>query len=365
MSSRLSFGSSFLSAPLSALALVLCAGCSSSGTDPAAGFKCPDSVASAANSEFCSATAGELDCARVTPFQPNQVCGVPLRTPKGELERSASVQKYAGTGPADLACYAPGGYPAAPETPQMITLKGVAEIFSHGCESTDLTIEIWTVKRTGGADDAEPGALVGAAVTTPADCKMDALATTDEECGTRYECNFSYPNVPTETELLIKTYGPFWAPLYEYNLFVRNSAVQNLMWEKNVRALAVDDYGVIAQVAIGSPITAGNGAIAGEIHDCGDVRIKNAIVDVNVPRKVTTYFTDNEDHPLPDPAAQGTSTLGLYSAMDIAPGPATIGAIGMVNGQIVTAGFFRARVYPDAVTSVTFRGLSPFLVPGP
>ncbi len=349
-----------------AVSMLLGTACSSSGTGGTTdGFVCPDDLVPAKNSEFCAGSPASIDCKRVTPGQKNQVCGIPLRSPAADLERSSDVKKYSGTGPVDLSCFAAGSYPQPLETPQMVTIDGVAEIFSHGCESSDLNIEVWTVKRTGGTDDGEPGALVGAAVVTPSDCKANAVATPNEECGTRYECKFTYDNVPTETELLIKTYGTFWAPLYEYNVFIRNSAVNAGMWPKSVRALAMDDYGVISQVAIGSSITAGHGALAGEMHDCGDVRLKNAIVDVDVPRVVTTYFTNNEDHPLPDPAAGSTSSLGLYSSMDIAPGPVTVGALGTINGEVVTAGYFRARIFADSVTSVTFRGLSPFFVPAP
>ena len=220
-----------------------------------------------------------------------------------------------------------------------------------------------SVTRTGGADDGSLGTLLGSAVTTPSDCTAESLATDEEDCGTRYECNYSYPGVPSETELVIKTHGDVWAPLYEYNIFIRNEAAQGGMWTHNVRALAQDDYGVISQVALGAPITAKHGAIAGEVHDCGDVRLVNAVVDVNVSKAVTTYFTNDEDHPLPELQARGTSTLGLYSAMDISAGPVSVGAVGLVDGTVTTVGFFRARVFEDSVTSVTFRGLPPFLLP--
>ena len=203
MNPRFSVASAFVQLPLLIAALTFGAACSNPDPGTTTGFKCPDDIAAAKNSDFCADAPSTIDCKRVTPGQKNQVCGIALRSPNADLERSTSVKKYSGSGPVDLSCFAAGSYPAPLETPQMVTLTGVAEIFSHGCESSDLTIEVWTVKRTGGADDGEPGTLVGAAVTTPADCKAAALATTDDECGTRYECNFSYPSVPTETELLI------------------------------------------------------------------------------------------------------------------------------------------------------------------
>ena len=345
------------------LSLLVLAGCSSpTGGGGSTEFRCPDDVAAAENSAFCEAVAPDPNCDIVTAGQRHQVCGVPLTKPLLELERSANVKKYAGSGPPDLSCFSPASYPAAPGTPSMVTMTGVAEIFSHGCASTNLTIEIWTVKRTGGADDGDLGTLIGSPVTTPDDCTAASLATEEDDCGTRYECNFTYPGVPTETELVIRTDGDVWAPLYEYNIFIRNEAAPGGTWTHNVRALAQDDYGVISQVALGAPITAQHGAIAGEVHDCGDVRLVNAVVDVNVSKAVTTYFTNDEEHPLPELQARGTSTLGLYSSMDISAGPVSVGALGLVDGTVTTVGYFQARVFEDAVTSVTFRGLPPFLL---
>jgi hypothetical protein len=345
------------------LALLALAGCSSSGGGGEQDdFNCPEDVAPAGNSAFCDSAATDLNCSLVTASHQHQVCGVPLTAPQNELERSANVEKFAGSGPPDLSCFSTAGYPAPPGAPSMVTMTGVAEIFSHGCKSTDLTIQVWTVKRTGGSDDGDLDTLVGSSVTTPSDCTAESLATDDEDCGTRYECNYTYPGVPTETELLIKTDGDMWAPLYEYNIFIRNESAQNGMWTHNVRALAQDDYGVISQVALGAPLTAQRGAIAGEVHDCGDVRLVNAVVDVSVRKAVTTYFTNDEEHPLPELQARGTSTLGLYASMDINAGPVSIGAVGLVDDTVTTVGFFPARVFEDSVTSVTFRGLPPFLL---
>lgn len=353
-----------LVSPLLLVGFFTLAACSSSSTE-GADFNCPDDLVPAGNAEFCEHIATTPNCKLVTPAYRNELCGVPLKQPPGELERSTMVEKYAGQGPPDLSCFAKGGYPAPPGASQMVTMSGIAEIFSHGCESNELTIEVWTVKRTGGADDGLPDTLVGSSIATEADCKVTGTPSDEKDCpnGTRYECAYSYADVPSETELLIKTDGLIWAPLYEYNVFIRNEDVMAGAWTHNVRALADDDYGVIAQVALGKPIGAQHGAIAGEIHDCGDVRLVNAVVDVDVSKALTTYFTNDEDHPLPDRSAKGSSTLGLYSAMDITPGPVTLGAAGLVDGKVVSTGFFRARIYEDAVTSVTLRGLPPFLVP--
>lgn len=317
------------------------------------------------NGEFCAAQAGEMNCDLVSAVHKHDACGVPLKAPPGDLARSENVEEFGGKGAPDLSCFDPATFPAKPGTPQTVTMKGKAVIFSHGCESKNLDIAVHKVKRTGGADDGDIGELVGSAIKTPDDCTIDGVPSEEEDCDpARYECVFEYPGVPTETELVIKTGGNLWASLYDYNIFIRNDEVKDGVWEHDVRALASDDYGVISQAAIGAPITPGHGAVAGEVHDCGDVRVVNAVVEVSVPRKALTYFGNDEAHPLPDLSGTGTSTLGLYAAIDVNPGTVTIAAAGQPKGGPVTGmGFLRVRVFPDAVTTVTFRGMNPVLVP--
>ncbi|MBM4358580.1 MAG: hypothetical protein FJ096_10785 [Deltaproteobacteria bacterium] len=297
-------------------------------------------------------------------------CGVSLPLPPKEgnvtvlLTRSESVKEYGGKGAPDLSCFDADSLPPPPDTAasKLVKLKGIVKIFSNGCESKNLTIAVHKVIRSGGADDGMPGDLVGAAVTTPASCKDVGVPEENEKCGTRYECTYEYPNVPSETELMVVTNGEIWAPIYEYGLFIRNAEVKDGTFEKDVRALASDDYQLIPQVALGKTITAGNGALAGEVHDCGDVRLVDAIVDIDQPKFSLSYFTDNEENPLPNIDAHSTSTLGLYSALDVKPGPVNVAAAGVLDGKLVSLGYFRARVFPDAVTSFTFRGLRPFQV---
>ncbi|APR75232.1 Hypothetical protein A7982_00578 [Minicystis rosea] len=328
-------------------------GSSSTGTST---LPCTESLTQAPNSEYCAGSKTTPNCELVTPSYHNQVCGVPVLDPPGPLSRSADVEEYAGSGPPDLGCFAPGSYPTAGAS-QTVTLEGVVKIFSHGCESKNVTIEVYEVV------DADIGSTpVGTPVTTASDCTVNGVASTNDDCGTRYECKYSYPGVPSEKELLVLTKGDLWAPLYSYNLYIPNDQVQGGKYTHEVRALATDDYSVIPQAAIGGPITPGNGAIAGEVHDCGDVRLIGAKVDVDVSKRIVTYFTSDEDKPLPDLGATGTSALGLYAALDVPPGKASVAALGLVDGKITTVGYHRVKVFPDAVTSITFRGVRPFQV---
>lgn len=324
-----------------------------------------------ANQDFCPGVQAQPDCAAATPGSVD-VCGVPVQAPIAggqafELKRSANVQEFAGSGPPDLSCFDADGFPApSMSSGNTATVQGLVKIFSHGCSSDRVKVEFYTVKRTGGADDGEPDALIGQAITTPDSCVMNGEPEENEDClefsGERWECAFEYPDVPTETELMVVTSGPGWTNLYEYNVYVPDAEVVNGAFEKDIRALAADDYTTIPQTVKGEQMRPGYGAIGGEVHDCGDVRLVGAVVDADKPRKVT-YFGDDEVTPLPKPGADHTSTLGLYSLLDVPPGPVNVAAAGVIDGKLVGVGFFKARVFPDAVTSVTFRGLRPFQLP--
>lgn len=339
--------------------------------------RCPDTCR-VVNEQFCADRAATPDCATIPAGARVDLCGVAIKAPPTEagelveLARSPNVKEYAGSGPVDASCYFAEGFPPAPTSSQEVELRGIVNIFSNGCESKNVEISVYTVVRDGGPEDGKVDQLVGSTVVTPDDCSGDNGTTEPDiegcfEDDARRECFYTYPGVPTETELVIVTEGGFWRPLYEYGVYVPNGEVMSDAdgdyWEKDIRALANDDYGTIAQAAMGKTITAGNGAVAGEVHDCDNRRVVNAVVDVSVQKFTTTYFGDDEDDPLPSLEAKATSTLGLYSALDIVPGPVTVGAAGILDGQLVGIGYQRAWVYANAVTSCTFRGMEGFQVP--
>ena len=340
-------------------------GCGNGGTsDDSTGGGC--ALKDAANSEFCVDNGATLNCGRLKGLD-SQVCGVGLPTPPAELSRSANVEEFHGTGAPQVDCFAPASYPAPPGASQPnVTVEGIAEVFAHGCDSADLTITYYTVVRDGSANDGKLGAVVGTAVITPSDCTPVGVGVKSDngDCSDgRFECKYSYPNVPRETELAVKTEGAGkWSPLVQYNIYIPSSEVVDGKWSHDVRALATDDYGAIYAVAVGSP-TPGDGALAGEVHDCGDVRLVNAVVNVDKANAGLYYFSDNEDDPLPVKSADATSTLGLYSAFDVPPGQVTVAAVGTLNGETVTLGQHHVYVYPDTVTSLTFSGLKPYQLP--
>jgi hypothetical protein len=356
------------------LALVpLAVACGDSGGADGAGGSggtgsCADALAPAKNSEFCSASPATIDCDVINPAAAHQVCGVALVDPPAELERSEAVDEYAGSGPPDIGCFVQSAWPDAPGASEPVTVSGFARIFSSGFNSNQLKITFFTVKRTGGADDGQLDQPVGEAVITADDCTN--LGEESEVDGQpRWECPYSYPNVPSETELAIRTESADgtnkWSPLIQYNIYIPASEIVDGVWDHDVRALDATDYSAIPQVAIGGPITPGNGVVAGEVHDCGDVRLQNAVADVDKYKFALSYYTSNEDSPLPDIGAKGTSVLGLYSAFDVEEGPVSVAAGGLVGGEFVSLGMHRVWIYPDTVTSVSFKGLRPYQLPTP
>jgi hypothetical protein len=390
---------------LISLAALLSAGCSSknetpggaSDADAGEGGVAPPAGSFEVNADkgACGASRPVHDeyCQGCTPTQscdvvgqrPYDNCCVLLREPRNGtasplLVRTGDTKEYAGTGDPDVSCFEPGHYPTA-KTPGKATMKGVVKIFANGCESKNVAIEVWTVKRNGGADDGKPDQLIGQPVITTPDGEFET-ETVDRCSDPRKDFKFTYPDVPTYTELLIKTYGAKgtdgeqgWATLWDYNQYIAEGDPEfdaaNGVYEHNVRALASSDYQTIPTVAFGRTITPGNGAVAGEIHDCGNIRLQNAVADVNQQRAVLTYFSDNEDNPLPsaDRSAVGsTGRLALYAALDVAPGPVRVSAVGLVEdkasskSQLVSLGYFDAQVFPDAVTAVSLRGARPFQI---
>jgi|HubBroStandDraft_6_1064221.scaffolds.fasta_scaffold333121_1 hypothetical protein len=301
---------------------------------------CPGDLAEAAGSAFCAASPSATDCAFNYGVDYEQVCGVPVETPTVPLARSS------GAAEPDPVCPLPpdGGV-------KSVTMTGVARMFLHGCQSSDLQIQVYTV----GADSKlNP---VGSAVLTADDCTMNGGASPSDDCATSSLCSYSYSNVPTETEIAIRTEGSAYAPLVEYSGLIPSAEVMNGVWHHDVVALAFDDYDWIAEQATGAPMTIGDGALVGEVQDCQDVPLRGATVGVNVAPGMLVYFTSDVQAPLPDPSLTSTGDLGRFAALDVPPGEVGVAALGLVGGEVKTVGYSQVRVFPDAFTKVTLHGV--------
>lgn len=316
------------------------------------------------------------------------ITGGRARTP----ERDYCLDGASGTAP-DLSCmmtppahamsYASCSDPGA----RCVTLYGLVDIFANGGDSNNITVEVFREGPSGAL-----GEMVGSYVSTTgmesgatASCaeeeiEVDSSGTPTNE--TRRLGFYHIENVPTETPLIVRTRGEggLWSPLVTYNFRILNAEVAPIRsafsacisgaptgdgFFYRARVLSHDDYGTIPLTAgLASGIAPGHGAIAGEVHDCGDVRVSLAQVGISPAPRARVYFNDIADNPLPAVGQiQGTSLLGLYSGLDLPPGPVDVAAIGYVDGQTVSLGWYHAQIFADSVTAVTLRGIRASQVP--
>ena len=371
----------YLLPALSALAFGACSSSDVTQSEPAIypgePGTCPGTVLTT-NSEFCAADCGDsVECSSSDRAKVENCC-VLLKPPSndGKLLRSSQVDEYSGDGPPALSCFEPAGYPtkitSGTGDTSEVTLTGVLKAFSGGCDLKGVTIEVYKVQRTGDPEtDGTRGALVGTAVNiTDAD---PAVEEEDDDCTDDVVINreYTYANVPMNTELMVLTYGANWRELYTYNLFIAEGDPdldsESGTYTKDIRALMEADFNTIPTVAIGAPIGAGNGALGGEIHDCGNVRLQNAVVETSGSRRAMIYFNDDEENPMPKNGRKQTGITSVFAALDAKPGFHRLTATGLIeqDGQSVpvTLGYYDVRVFPDAVTSVTLKGLQPHQVP--
>lgn len=328
----------------------------------------PTLVTPAGGAPFCASCTpiAGLGC---TDAKPLSACCVYTQAPKVELARATGLVYYSAPNndpTIDLGCV---DTPKAKGTSQIVTVTGFVKLFSSGNDSTGVKIEIFQEGANGTL-----GAPVGTPVTTAdngtnyktpkptlwAKCPVDG-------CVLR---SFSYANVPTEVPLIVKTSDALsaqkWADLYDYNIVFSSSAIDSDAGPPTVyyepSTVAATDLNTVASAAGGFTIKADRGLLAGEVHDCGDVRLSGVMLNTDVkPEGDMFYFGDNEADPLPDksrgPAGLGTSKLGLFGALNYATGtPVRISATGVYKGKTVLVGTYTVQVFKGAVTALSLRG---------
>jgi hypothetical protein len=318
-------------------------------------------------SAWCSMTC--MPKANCTTGKPISACCVCTQQPKYELERATGLSYFSAPNndkTIDFGCL---DTPKAQGTPMMVAVDGYVKLFSHGADSISVKIEVFQEGANGAL-----GPLIGQAVTTGmADACQMPKPTVLNACPMPDGCcfrHFNYPNVPTETPLIIKTsdatMSQKWADLYDYNIYLSNDDVKNGMVYYEPSAVAATDPTTVAQAAGGFVTKADRGLFAGEVHDCANVRLAHATVFTSVPPEADMfYFTENEADPLPDssraPAGQGTSHLGLFGALNYPTGmPIRVSATGLYMGKITLIGTYTVQMFPGAVTALSLRGRRPF-----
>jgi len=313
-------------------------------------------------------------------------CCACVKIPSNNAGRTScnDMSDYCGEGEPDISCLRPDGYPQ-PRPPQQVSVHGIVDVYATGPASTGVKVEFYEE-----AENGQLGSLLGMAVSEdtceihqaelpvphevgdelrlcPGIC-VEKNADT-EDC--RKLAYFEIPDtIPTNTPLIVKTSGDtgIWKDMVTYNVwFFDNDVEQGKVFYK-ARILSVDDWRLIPGSA-GDPsgIAPGKSAVAGEIHDCSDVRIYFATTGTNPRPTVLTYFNGEEDKLYPDRGRTefGTNLDGLYAAIEVEANTLVyVTALASIPREgIVNLGWRVVQTFPDTLTSVSIKGTRPDQVP--
>jgi hypothetical protein len=358
-----------------ALGIVASAACSSTGvpasSDGGATVSCANApIVEDTNLQQCTSCSTSATC---TSEEPLEACCNWVAVPHDALADGINLHRYSTTNASatpDLTCLTTP--PAALGMPQMVMLTGYVWLFSSGVDSSNVQVDIYTENTPTTPDGSISSKSLGTYTTTMMDPIDPTEAGTLSEWNTKCPDGCSYrqyviPNVPTETPLVIKTSdggSGQWATLYDYNIYFKNSDVQGGVVNYNATAVAGPDLNTVTG-ALGQSFQNGTGLLAGEVHDCSDIRLFGATVETTAPHDgALVYFTEDESAPLPTYEAHDTSHLGLFGALNMQPGmPIRVSAVGQdpTNaGQFLMLGTYVVQVYSGAVTAVSLRGRRPW-----
>jgi hypothetical protein len=215
-------------------------------------------------------------------------------------------------------------------------------------------------------------------------CRDNGAGSTSCNDRLRWEARYTIPNIPTNKQLVVRTSGPngqpdqTWASLVTWNVYLATgdhactsnqdndcidvSDAANPKYQLNVNALSKSDYVNIPTTAgLSGGIAAGEGAVAGEIHDCDNIRVENAVVGETPQAERSSYFNGNPIMTLPDSSRLATDRLGLYTALNLKPGKVHVVAAGLLQtGAALTSfGTFDGFVYADTVSVINVNGGKP------
>ncbi len=280
-------------------------------------------------------------------------------------------------------------------TPAITDLSQITPI-----NSIDLVLDATTVltARACPQENNDPEELRGDCVIPDTDCTAcDVAVDAPDFCYKtqchpmqRWEVYYSIPNIPTNTFLVLRSIGlsggavdpdhVTWAPLVQYNVFLSTAdpacvldpykGDENCLdqtgatpvYRLNANLLSRSDYDTIPITAgLSSGVSPGHGAVAGEVHDCDDIRVEFAQIGYNPVPLRAIYFNGNPVTTLPElgRALDGTDRLGLFAGLDLPPGEVTVAALGLIDGTVTLLGQFTARVFPNTVTTIGINGGKP------
>jgi hypothetical protein len=190
------------------------------------------------------------------------------------------------------------------------------------------------------------------------------------------------PSIPTNTNLVVRVTGTngvsdsAWGTTVSFRIFLSTddhactslgdtdcldlSDPTHPKYQLNVTAISSTEFTSVATYA-GLPggIGSGLGAIAGQVRDCDNVRITDALVGTIPTADRLTYFSGIPMIPTATRATIGTDESGLFAALNLAPGPVQVQAAGalVANGPNVSFGAFDGFVYANTLSLVNLNGL--------
>jgi hypothetical protein len=327
-----------------------------------------DTVAPTGPQQCSSCSGSSNSCSTKEPLD---TCCVWVAEPSDSLADGIGLHRYSTNDPnaqPDLTCLAS---PATLGTPQNVTLTGYVWLFSSGVDSQGVTVDVFTENHPQTPDGTISASPIGSYTTSSSDAIDPTDTTWNSKCpdGCSYR-QYTIQNVPTETPLVIRTSDAGsgqWATLYDYNIYFKNSdsdAGQNGQVSYDATAVAGPDLETVAGT-VGLTVQNGMGLLAGEVHDCSDIRQFGATVETSATHQGPMfYFTEDESSPLPSLEANDTSHLGLFGALNLTPGtPIRVSAAGKDPnnaGQYLMMGTYVVQVYAGAVTAISLRGRRPW-----
>ncbi len=318
-----------------------------------------------------------------------------------------------GNTPPDLSCIGvPDDPPASPPT---VTLTGYLEVFSAGEEPIDIKVQIFDPADLVGVtriDSSIPTiaevtivvadleADLAAGVARACFAESDNIAEFSVECplpttdcggscqddlsGTdfcyngscydrlRYEGRYEIPNIPTHQPLVIRTSGVdgyddlTWGVMAQVNIFLRTTDDEynetEGTYELNANVISQEDWLKIPQtMGLSGGMSAGYGAIAGEVHDCNGVRLLGAQVGLYPQSPYFAYFNGNpiDTVPLTAQLAAGTNSLSVYAEFELPAGQMDVEAWGLINGTPTLLGAHQTFVFQDSVTVLSINDGKP------
>ncbi len=324
----------------------------------------------------CALPDGGTEC--MTSGSVNACC-VCVLEPTTTLARAVGLHDYSTTSPSavDFSCLAA---PPKAGPVHTTTLTGYVKIFSSGTDTAGVKVQVFNVDTSTGVLGAQVGSTFMTSMTDPSETNTWLNACTSMPCTFR---QYTITGVPTETPLVIQTSDAgshIWSTLYDYDVYFSDAATctttppgapcvnaAGTATNYDVTAVAPGDITLAASVAGGFTVASTEGVIAGEVHDCGDIRLSGANVGVDQTHTgpIIYFGTDadpDESDPTPNQSQTSTSPLGLYAGLDFEVGvPIKVSAIGNYAGKDTLLGTAVVQAYAGpSVTAITLRGLRPF-----